>query len=82
MARIGWYVLGSVLVGYGVLQVLGRRAGSTAEERRMRMPGDELVAQPHIDQPRDQHRGPASGRVAVAHADGLAPGRLVHAGMG
>ena len=29
MARIGWYVLGSVLVGYGALQVLGRRAGST-----------------------------------------------------
>ena len=48
MARSGWYVLGSVLVGYGVLQVLGRRAGSTAEERRMRMPGDELVARPHM----------------------------------
>ncbi len=48
MARLGWYVLGSVLAGYGVLQVLGRRAGSTAEERRMRMPGDELVAKPHI----------------------------------
>ena len=48
MARIGWYVLGSVLVGYGALQVLGRRAGSTPEERRTRMPGDELVAQPHM----------------------------------
>jgi hypothetical protein len=48
MARIGWYVLGSVLVGYGALQVLGRRAGSTVEERRMRMPGDELVAQPRL----------------------------------
>jgi hypothetical protein len=48
MARLGWYVLGSVLVGYGALQVLGRRAGSTAEERRMRLPGDELVAQPHL----------------------------------
>jgi hypothetical protein len=48
MARIGWYVLGSVLVGYGALQILGRRAGSTLEERRMPMPGDELVAQPHI----------------------------------
>ena len=48
MARIGWYVLGSVLLGYGAMQVLGRRAGSTAEERRMRMPGDEFVAQPHI----------------------------------
>src|SRR5687768_12066111 len=33
MARIGWYVLGSLLVGYGALQVLGRRAGSTVEER-------------------------------------------------
>jgi hypothetical protein len=44
-ARIGWYVLGSAVVGYGALQVMGRRAGSTAEERRMRMPGDELVAQ-------------------------------------
>ncbi len=48
MARIGWYVLGSVLVGYGAMQVLGRRAGSTADERRMLMPGDELVARPHI----------------------------------
>jgi len=48
MARIGWCVLGSAVVGYGALQVLGRRAGSTAEERRMRMPGDELVAQPQM----------------------------------
>jgi hypothetical protein len=48
MARIGWYVLGSALVGYGALQILGRWAGSTAEERRIPMPGDELVAQPHI----------------------------------
>lgn len=48
MARIGWYVLAPLLVGYGVLQFLGRRAGSTAEERRMRMPGDELVARPHM----------------------------------
>jgi hypothetical protein len=30
------------------MQVLGRRAGSTADERLMWMPGDELVAQPHI----------------------------------
>jgi hypothetical protein len=37
MVRIGLFVLGSVLVGYGAVQVLGRRAGSTAEERRMRM---------------------------------------------
>jgi hypothetical protein len=48
MARARWYVLGSLLVGYGALQVLGRQAGSTAEERRMRMPGDEVVSQPRI----------------------------------
>jgi hypothetical protein len=48
MARIRWYVLGSLLVGYGALQVLGRQAGSTAEERRMRMPCDEVVSQPRI----------------------------------
>jgi hypothetical protein len=48
MGRIGRYVLGSVLVGYGTLQILGRRAGSAAEERRSRMPGDELVARPQI----------------------------------
>jgi hypothetical protein len=48
IARIGWYVFGSALIGYAALQVLGRRAGSTAEERRLRMPGDELVPQPHI----------------------------------
>ena len=38
----------SLLVGYGALQILGRQAGSTAEERRSRMPGDELVARPQI----------------------------------
>ena len=48
MARIGWYVLGSVLIGYVALHVLGRRAGSTGEERRLPMRGDELVRQPHI----------------------------------
>jgi hypothetical protein len=48
MARIGWYVLGLVLAGYGALYVLGRRAGSRAEERRLRIPGDELVPQPQI----------------------------------
>src|SRR5687767_734706 len=48
IARIGWYLLGSALIGYAALHVLGRRAGSTAEERRLRMPGDELVPQPHI----------------------------------
>jgi hypothetical protein len=48
MMRIGRYVLGSVFVGYGTLHILGRQAGSTAQERRRRMPGDELVARPQI----------------------------------
>jgi hypothetical protein len=48
MVRIGRYVLGSVLVGYGALHILGRWAGSTAQERRRRMPADELVARPQI----------------------------------
>jgi hypothetical protein len=48
VARIGWYVLGSVLIAYASLHVLGHRARSTAEERRLRMLGDELVPQPHI----------------------------------
>lgn len=33
---------------YGALQMLGRRAGSTAEERDARLPGDELVEQPQM----------------------------------
>jgi hypothetical protein len=40
-------VAGAV-VGYGAVQVLGRRAGSTALERRMRLPGDELVPRPRL----------------------------------
>ena len=48
MMRLGRYVLGSVFVGYGTLHILGRQAGSTAQERRRRMPGDELVARPQI----------------------------------
>jgi hypothetical protein len=80
MARIGWYVLGSVLVGYGALQVLGRQAGSTAEERRMRMPGDEFVSQPHI---LTNHaitiEAPRSEVWPWLAADGLAPRRLIHA---
>lgn len=33
-------------LGYAVLHVLGRRAGSTRQERRARLPGDELVPDP------------------------------------
>jgi Pyridoxamine 5'-phosphate oxidase len=65
------------------LQVLGRRAGSTAEERRMRMPGEEVVSQPRI---LANHaitiRGAADGRMAVALADGLAPSWVLHGRIG
>ena len=43
MVRIG-RVLGSVLVGYGTLQILGRRAVPPRRSGDPRMPGDELVA--------------------------------------
>jgi hypothetical protein len=83
MARIGWDVLGSVLIAYAALHVLGRRAGSTAEERRLRMLGDELVPHPHI---LTNHAITIEVRsadvLALAYADGLAPGRLLHARMG
>ncbi len=46
--RAGRYVVGAALVGYGALQVLGRRAGSTARERQARLPGDELIARPNL----------------------------------
>ena len=35
--------------GYGVLQWLGRTYGSTAAERAMAMPGDEVVPEPHYN---------------------------------
>jgi hypothetical protein len=38
----------SALVGYCAVHALGRRAGSTAQERRMRLPGDELVVRPQL----------------------------------
>ena len=48
MAHAGRYLAGTGLTGYAALQVLGRRAGSTAEERRRRMPGDEIVSHPQM----------------------------------
>jgi hypothetical protein len=35
-------------LGYAALQVLGRRAGSTAAERRAHLPGDDVVAEPQL----------------------------------
>lgn len=48
MARAGRYVLGSMLVGYGALYLLDRQAGSTAQERRTLLPGDEAVPRPPL----------------------------------
>jgi hypothetical protein len=41
-------VVGTSVAAYGALQVLGRMAGSTAEERRARLPGDDLVPDPQM----------------------------------
>ena len=48
MLRIWSGVACSVAAGYVLLQLLGRRAGSTRDERRRALPGDELVARPQI----------------------------------
>lgn len=48
MARAGRYAAGLALAGYGALQVLGRRAGSTRAERRQSMPGDGVVPHPQL----------------------------------
>lgn len=45
---LGGIALGGV-AGYAVLQWLGRTYGSTAAERRMPMPGDEIVSEPQYD---------------------------------
>lgn len=47
MRRVGWSVAGAIAVGYAALQVLGRQAGSTCDERRQELPGDAIVAVPH-----------------------------------
>jgi len=38
----------AAIVGYGALQWLGRAAGSTHAERRMSLPGDDIVAHPTV----------------------------------
>lgn len=48
MRRIPTLAAISALGAYGVVQLLGRRAGSTALERREHLPGDELVAGPQL----------------------------------
>jgi hypothetical protein len=48
MSRIAAYLGVSAFAGYAALHVLGRRAGSTADERAARMSGDELVPAPQM----------------------------------
>jgi hypothetical protein len=48
MSRIPALLGISALTGYMALQVLGRRAGSTAAERAAILPGDDLVADPQM----------------------------------
>ncbi len=48
MRRIWSAVACAVTAGYVLLQLLGRRAGSTQDERQRKLPGDELVARPQI----------------------------------
>ena len=38
----------ALAAAYTALQVLGRRAGSSAEERKAQLPGDELVPDPQM----------------------------------
>ena len=62
MAHIPAFIGAAAVAGYTALQVLGRRAGSTAKERRAILPGDDLVESPQlvtnhattIDAPADQ----------------------------
>jgi hypothetical protein len=47
MPRLMRYAVGLCVAGYGALQVLGRQAGSTRQERRQSLPGDGAVCHPH-----------------------------------
>jgi len=48
VSRIVPVIGASVITAYAALQVLGRTAGSTAEERAATLPGDELVQDPQM----------------------------------
>ena len=48
MHRVPTIAVLSAGAAYGALQLLGRRFGSTARDRRARLPGDELVPDPQL----------------------------------
>jgi hypothetical protein len=83
MRRIWSGVACAVAAGYVLLQLLGRRAGSTQDERQQRLPGDELVRRPQIVTDHAVTFEVASVDIwAVVDPDGLAPGRLLHPDLG
>jgi len=47
MSHLVRYAAGLCVAGYGALQVLGRQAGSTPQERRQTLAGDAAVPHPH-----------------------------------
>jgi hypothetical protein len=48
MGKVSWSLGLGAVAGYAALQVLGRRAGSTPDERHARRPGDQLVPSPQL----------------------------------
>ena len=48
MLRMWSAVASAAAAGYVLLQLLGRRAGSSQDERQRALPGDDLVPRPQI----------------------------------
>lgn len=46
--HVGRYLAAAAAVSYGSLYMLGRRGGSSAEERQARLPGDDVVVRPNM----------------------------------
>jgi hypothetical protein len=79
--RIRWLVAGWAL-GNAVRR-LSQRAGVTDAEAFGALPGDDVIAHPQggVD-PRGDRASGAGADLAVAGADGLWPGRLIHPRLG
>ncbi len=48
VSHLGRYVAGLSVAGFAALRFLGRRAGSTHQERRQTLPGDGVARRPHV----------------------------------
>jgi hypothetical protein len=74
---VSW-AAGSLLLASG-LRRLAHRSGVSDEEAYALLPGDEVITHPMREwEPRAHHRRIGRGDLALAGADGLWPGRLVH----